>query len=70
MSLLPLNIIMKASGHKQLETMQVYIQKAGDKEQFKKLNKKANDSIKKMRKKNLKTQNEIDNLSRPVYQRL
>jgi integrase len=70
MSLLPLNVIMKASGHKQLETMQAYIQKAGDKEQFKKLNKKVNDSIKKTRKKNLKAQNEIDNLSRPVYQRL
>jgi integrase len=70
MSLLPLNVIMKASGHKQLETMQVYIQKAGDKEQFKKLNKKANDSIKKMRKKNLKAQIEIENLSRPVTQRL
>jgi len=70
MSLLPLNVIMKASGHKQLETMQAYIQKAGDKEQFKKLNKKVNDSIKKTRKKVLKAQIEIDNLSRPVTQRL
>jgi Phage integrase family. len=40
MSLIPLNVIMKASGHKQLETMQSYIQKASDKEQFKKLNRK------------------------------
>jgi integrase len=70
MSLLPLNVIMKASGHKQLETMQAYIQKAGDKEQFKKLNKKVNDSIKKTRKKVLKAQIETDNLSRPAYQRL
>src|ERR1035437_2570040 len=70
MSLIPLNVIMKASGHKQLETMQSYIQKASDKEQFKKLNRKANEAIKEKRKKVLKAQNEIDNLSRPAYQRL
>lgn len=35
-----LNVIMKASGHKQLKTLQAYVQKIMDKEQFKKLNKK------------------------------
>jgi integrase len=36
-SSIPLNVIMKASGHKQLKTLQSYVQNSSDKEQFKKL---------------------------------
>jgi integrase len=70
MSLIPLNVIMKASGHKRLETMQSYMQKTSDKEQFKKLNKKVNETLKEKRKKVAKAQFEIENLKSPVYQRL
>ena len=38
-SSIPLNVIMKASGHKQLKTLQSYVQNTSDKEQFKKLSK-------------------------------
>jgi integrase len=38
-SSIPLNSIMKASGHKQLKTLQSYVQNSSDKEQFKKLSK-------------------------------
>jgi integrase len=38
-SSIPLNAIMKASGHKQLKTLQSYVQNSSDKEQFKKLSK-------------------------------
>ena len=65
MSLIPLNVIMKASGHKQLETMQSYMQKTSDKEQFKKLNKRANVAIKEKRKKILKAQKPIEYLDYP-----
>ena len=37
---IPLNIIMKASGHKQLKTLQSYVQKTHNKNEFKKLNPK------------------------------
>jgi hypothetical protein len=46
------------------------MQKTSDKEQFKKLNRKDNVVINEKRKKVLKVLNEIDNLSRPSYQRL
>ena len=35
---IPLNVIMKASGHKQLKTLQAYVQKEVNKQEFKKLN--------------------------------
>ena len=38
-SSIPLNAIMKASGHRQLKTLQSYVQNSSDKEQFKKLSK-------------------------------
>jgi integrase len=65
MSLIPLNVIMNASGHKQVQTMQAYIQKASDKEQFRKLNKKVNEAIKNKRKKILKAQKPMEYLDYP-----
>jgi integrase len=38
-SSIPLNVIMKASGHKQLKTLQSYVMNSSDKVQFKKLSK-------------------------------
>jgi integrase len=69
-SLLPVNVIMKASGHKQLATILSYIQKSADKNQFKKLDKIVKDNLKEFRKNTSKAKFEEENLKSQPYQRL